>query len=168
MIDVDGVGWTVNMLQCCVAMVMVGLVGWIDYLNRMRRVCGGRGYCSWLSQVTSHTSDCMFSIRLLFRVWGRGTEIWVQTCWHSNSICTCNHFLSELLAIPKQRAINQTLIIDRSPLRHVWQRLLPLVCKYYGHYTFFFLYSNSNVLVSVSTVGEWTFSCHYIPRVLGR
>ena len=72
MIDMDGVGRTVGMLQCCVAMVMVGLVGWIDYLNRMWRVSGGRGYCSWVSQVTSDTSDCVLGTWVLFRVWGEG------------------------------------------------------------------------------------------------
>ena len=40
----DGVSGAFIMLLGCVAMVTVGVVvGWIDDLNRMWRVCGGRG-----------------------------------------------------------------------------------------------------------------------------
>ena len=46
MVDMDGVRGSLDMLLCCVAMVMVGMVRWIDDLNGMRRESGGRGTCN--------------------------------------------------------------------------------------------------------------------------
>ena len=62
MVDVDRVRGAVDMLFRCVAMVMVGVVvWWIDDLNRMRWVCGGRGTGRGITQTTSYTCDCSYT-----------------------------------------------------------------------------------------------------------